>query len=151
LDWTAALSPPIHEAFEDEDFEFLSEEYGCGMFTDLDHLLKRVEGVESRNILAVISDPAQHIEQIMEPGFIFAGYELIEDETGISALSNCGGFPKAFANEELNAVALISDFERAREIQRALSKNYPNEAHAHTMLYAIWRLDECAGVISGRA
>lgn len=138
------LCPPILE--EDEDFEFLSEEYQSGAFSDLDHLLKRLHGIERSNVLAVVREPAKHIERLLEPGFAFVGYELLEDQTAISALTNCGGFPEAFSNDELNEVGLIRDFRRACEIQRVLPQKYPNEAHAQTTIYAIWRLDEYAGV-----
>jgi hypothetical protein len=140
------LCPPVLEEFEDEDFEFLAQEYQFGGFSDLDHLLKRVHGIQRCNVLAVIREPAEHIERLMEPGFSFGGYELLEDDSAISALTNCGGFPKAFSTDELNELGLITGFARAREIRRALASNYQNEPHAQAIIYAIWRLDEFAGV-----
>lgn len=137
----SSLCPSVIEEFEEEDLEFVSEIQECGAFTNLEYLLQRIEGVSRRNVLAVISDPVEHIERLMEPGFSFAGYELLEDQTGISALTNCGGFPKAFSNDELNEVGLLADFARAQGIQRALREYYPDEPHADTMLYAIWRFE----------
>jgi hypothetical protein len=140
------LCPQVLEEFDEEDLEFLSEHYEYGTFSDLDHLLARLDRTEKCNVLAVIRDPIEHLDRLMEPGFNFAGYELLEEQTSISALTNCGGFPKAFSNDELNEVGLVANFARAREVQRALAKNYPNEPHAQTTLYALWRLDEYAGV-----
>ncbi|MGB8609688.1 MAG: hypothetical protein WCE28_32215, partial [Bradyrhizobium sp.] len=40
--------------------------------------------------------------------FELLGYDLIEDRTGMSALSNCGGgFPAAFADDEITECGLI--------------------------------------------
>ena len=142
----STLCPLILEEFDDEDLEFFSEDCGCGAFTNLEYLLKRIGGVDRCNVLAVIREPSEHIEHLMEPGFSFAGYELLEELTGVSALSNCGGFPKAFSNDELNELGLIPDFVSAREVQRLLTKKYPTEPHAETTLYAIWRLDEYAPI-----
>ncbi len=69
------------------------------------------------------------------------GYDLIEEETQISALNNCGGFPKVFANDELNKYGLLDGFERTREVRRLLAQQYTDEHHAKCELYAIWRLN----------
>jgi hypothetical protein len=72
------------------------------------------------------------------------GYDLIEEETQISAITNCGGFPDVFSNEELNRVGLISSFERAYEVRRLLAERHPEEPHAQCEMYALWRLNERA-------
>lgn len=74
--------------------------------------------------------------------FNFVGYDLIEAQTRISALTNCGGFPDIFRNEELNHFGLIEGFDRALEIKRLLAALHPEETHAQCDMYAIWRLDE---------
>jgi hypothetical protein len=56
-----------------------------------------------------------------------------------SALTNCGGFPKAFANSELSRWGLLPTLGRAREVQRALRKNYPSEHHADCNVWALYR------------
>jgi len=70
------------------------------------------------------------------------GYDLVEDATQISALTNCGGFPQTFSNTELNAYGLITDFSRASEIRKRLPEHNPGDHHARCELYAIWRLVE---------
>ncbi len=70
------------------------------------------------------------------------GYDPIEEMTQISALTNCGGFPDVFANDELNPYGLLSHFDRAVEVWDNLKKLHPSESHAQCELYAIWRLDE---------
>jgi len=74
--------------------------------------------------------------------FKFVGYDLIEEQTQISALTNCGGFPDVFSNNELNRFGLIDRFHRACPVRRLLAGRHPEEPHAQCELYAIWRLDE---------
>jgi hypothetical protein len=74
--------------------------------------------------------------------FSFIGYDLIEEQTQISALTNCGGFPDVFQNEELNRFGLVNGFERAQEIRSFLAERHPKEPHAQCEVYAIWRLNE---------
>jgi hypothetical protein len=73
--------------------------------------------------------------------FRFLGCDLIEERTQISALSNCGGFPDVFGNDELNRCGLIDSFERAYEVRRLLAERHPEEAHAQCEMYTIWRLN----------
>jgi hypothetical protein len=129
----------------DEDWKHIASEncFGSGFFKDLDYLLRRVQNEERRNVLGLYRNPAEHISTAPLNGdFTFVGYDLIEDATQISALTNCGGFPDAFSNEELNGCGLISEFERASEVKRLLLEKHPEDAHADCEMYAIWRLNE---------
>ena len=76
------------------------------------------------------------------------GYDLIEEQTQISALTNCGGFPDVFRNDELNSVGLIENFDRGSEVQRLLARRHPEEPHAQCELYAVWRLNETEPIAS---
>jgi hypothetical protein len=60
----------------------------------------------------------------------------------MSALTNCGGFPNAFANSELSQTGLLLDFHRAFEVQQLLRAQYPDEHHANCHVWAIFRLIE---------
>jgi hypothetical protein len=123
------------------------EEVGCGgvfCFRELEplvHCLLRLSGDKSINLLWVCREP---IEQPLPPTspltFEFLGCDLIDDETRISALTNCGlGFPGAFAEEEISQQGLIRTLERARQVQADLRKKYPNDPHAQCSLWAIFR------------
>jgi len=138
------LCPDIIQTIEDEDWaHIVNENFRLGYFYHLDYLLARVATVSNRNILGVYRNPGSHIQTMPgSPDFVFIGYDLIEDATGISALTNCGGFPETFANSELNPFGLIPEFARAQEIQRLLPERNPKESHAKCELYAIWRLNE---------
>ena len=79
--------------------------------------------------------------RLMVQDFSFYGYDLIEEGSGVSALNNCGGFEKAFANKYVSEVGLIEDYHLARDIQNRLLEFYPEEIHADCDLWAIWRMD----------
>ncbi|WP_292132320.1 hypothetical protein [Mesorhizobium sp.] len=68
------------------------------------------------------------------------GYDLMDQAVGVSALTNCGGFPDVFANAELSRVGLIDDFDRAVETRDSLRRMHPEERHADCDLWAIFRL-----------
>ena len=139
-----SLCNPVIAEILDEDWNHIViADYQSRYFYHLDYLLKRVQSVKRRNILGLYQNPETHIVTApAKVGFEFLGYELIEEQTHISALTNCSGFPEAFRNEELNSFGLIYNFDRAIEIKRILSEKYPEESHADCEMYAIWRLEE---------
>ena len=102
-----------------------------------------VDGIALRNILGLYRNPQTHNGAPPGPGhFSFLGYDLIEEMTQVSALTNCGGFPDLFANTELNQYGLIPSFPRASEIRSRLRTHHPDEPHANCEMYAIWRMLE---------
>jgi len=129
---------------QEEDWHHIvREDFRLDYYYHLDYLLRRVGGVRRRNILGLYRNPEEHVSTSPGPGdFRFCGYDLIEELTQISALTNCGGFPEAFRNEELNRFGLIGTFARACAVRCMLAERYPEEAHAQCEMYAIWRLTE---------
>jgi hypothetical protein len=101
-------------------------------------LLVRSEMQISENLISRNPDMHPSATQVPE-GFEFMGYDLLDKESGISALSNCGGFPKAFSNSELSEKGLLVTHERSRTVQDALVREYPDEHHADCHLWAIFR------------
>ena len=140
----SSLCPSFPNEIIDEDWNhIMTEDFCLRYFYHLDYLLKRVESIERRNILGLYRNPKSHITKVPADGnFKFCGYELIEEQTHISALTNCGGFPDVFRSGELNSLGLISEFERAQEVGKLLAEKHPKEPHAQCELYAIWRLEE---------
>ena len=113
-------------------------------FTNLDALLaclRQLAAGEPHNLLCVFREPdTPPAAPPSEPAFVLLGFDLIEDRTGVSALTNCGsGFPLAFADADISAQGLIPDFSRARQVQADLRRNYPTEPHADCSLWAIFR------------
>ena len=139
-----SLCPNILRTIDDEDWNHIVRENSrLGNFYHLDYLLGRVAGIARRNILGLYRNPDHHIDTAPSTGaFVFIGYDLIEEPTQISALTNCGGFPETFSNDELNKYGLITEFTRACEVRRLLPERNPEEPHAECEMYAIWRLTE---------
>ncbi len=140
----SSLCPRIVNEFTDEDWNHIvCEDFRLNYFCHLEYLQRRVRDVCRKNILALYRNPETQITVPPAPGnFSFVGYDLVEEQTQISALTNCGGFPDVFHNYELNSYGLVGDFDRVREIRRQLSERHPDEPHAQCELYAIWRLEE---------
>ena len=134
----------IIKEFLDEDWQHIvCEDFRLDYFLHLDYLKQRIQGVPRRNVLGLYRNPEARITVAPASGdFCFVGYDLIDEETQISALTNCGGFPDVFRNDELNRFGLIDGFGRAREVRRLLAECYPDEAHARCEMYALWRLNE---------
>jgi hypothetical protein len=141
-----SLCHPVIGELLDEDWKHIADvKTGRIYFCHLDYLLNRVSDKPRRNILGVYHNPEFHIlEAPNGRDFKFIGYDLIDDETQISALTNCGGFPDVFGKDELNSCGLLSRFEGANEVKKLLAEKYPEEPHAQCDMYAIWRLNEHA-------
>jgi hypothetical protein len=137
-----SLCPSSIKDLTPEDWEHnIPVDFSPDLFHDLDYLLKRVAGMEKTNILAVVRNPTEQCAGAFEDSrFAFKGYDLVEVEGGISALTNCGGFPLAFRNEELSNCGLIATLARAREVQQALREHYPDEHHADCNIWALWKM-----------
>jgi hypothetical protein len=139
-----SLCQHLVKDFTDEDWQHIvKKDFRLDYFYHLDYLLNRVRGKGRRNILGLYRNPEAHTTNAPAAGdFRFIGYDLIEEQTQISALTNCGGFHDVFDNDELNAQGLIPAFERAAEVRGLLGEEHPEEPHAQCEMYAIWRLHE---------
>ncbi len=65
------------------------------------------------------------------------GYDLLDFDFYISALTNCGGFEETFSSSDINDKGLIDDFEKAYDIKKRLLENNQVEFHADTNVIAI--------------
>lgn len=136
-----SLCPRPKDGIRAEDWpHIVDEDFMLDYFTDLEYLLRRRGGAAGRNLLCLFRNPKEHPTPPSGPyGFRFEGYELEDVQGGISALTNCGGFPLAFAAEELNSHGLLPTLERAREVRKALRRHYPQEPHADCHVWALFR------------
>jgi hypothetical protein len=137
------LCPEIIRELTPEDWQHnVQQDYRLFYFRDLDYLLGRLARLaQPFNLLAVVREPlAPRHDCLADSRFQFQGYDLIEEITGISALTNCGGFPLAFRNEDISPLGLLPDYNLAREVQAHLRHHYPNEHHAQCDLWSIWQM-----------
>lgn len=139
----SSLCPRIIKDLDEDDREYQQEHGGTysDIINNLDWLLHKTRNVEDKQVLAVVKEPESDCSVAIHPErFQFCGYDLVEDATRISALTNCGGFDKAFSACEISRYGLIEDFEKAKEIQLRLRAHYPDEEDANCTLWAIWKM-----------
>lgn len=125
-----------------EEWQFgvtTENEFFAECYTSLEYVIKRASNIEEYNLLALCFQPNVSCNNIAIDNFIFIGYDLLDKSHGNSALTNCGGWPVVFANSELNKFGLIDNFDRSKVIQTELLVADPNEFHADTNIWAIWR------------
>jgi hypothetical protein len=140
------LCPSVLPEFVDDDWNHLlyGEQLG-DCFDDCEYLRRRIADAfdgSRHQVLAVAREMREgDIESVRLPGFTFKGFDLIDEEGSISALTNCGGFERAFKNSELTDAGLVLAASRAYEIQDALRTEYPDDPHAKCVVWAIWRMD----------
>ena len=65
-----------------------------------------------------------------DPSFAFCGFDLIDEQVGIRALTNCGGVDKAFLPGDLSDCGLLVDLARAVAVRQLLLTEYRDEPHA---------------------
>jgi hypothetical protein len=133
--------PELEDSRKKEYWDYIWTENGIitDLFTSLDHVLRMTKRTERFNLLAVAKEPLEDCIGVRLDGFEFVGYELLDPITGISALTNCGGFDETFLTTELNPFGLVDDFEKAYDINRRLLENNPDNPHAITNVMAVWR------------
>jgi hypothetical protein len=135
------LCPNLFQELAAEDWTHnVHENLKTHLFYDADYVRKRVAG-KAAMVLALIEEPsADDVESFRDPRFAFCGFDLIDAHGGISALTNCGGFDRAFLPRELSECGLLLDHSRARAVQQLLKTEYPDEPHAPCRLWAIWKM-----------
>jgi hypothetical protein len=133
-----------------EDWEhvvFAEHLFGC--FDDSAYALSRAGAdltIDRIQLLALAREPVEHeVPTLNVPGFRFMGFDLMDEQTAISALTNCGGFDGAFEASDLTPKGLVSTASRAYEIRAALAELYPEESHAVCAVWAIWRREADSG------
>jgi hypothetical protein len=135
------LCPTVPETLIAADWEYnVHADYQTSYFHSLEYLRRRVASEPRLNILGVLRNPsASDLQQVALPDFGFVGFDLLDIHGDVSALTNCGGFEGVFAGTELSERGLLTDLERAYQVQRALGALRP-ASHTECHVWAIWRL-----------
>ena len=89
--------------------------------------------------MAVVVNPTEDCKTTVLDDFDFVGYDLLDRDYSISALTNCEGFDETFLPSDLNQCGLIDVYEKACDIRHRLLENNPKDYHADTNVIAIWR------------
>ena len=121
----------------------VNQDFLLNFFVDLAFLRREIDGLDDRNLLCVYCNPEEPPPMFDDPQpFEFLGYDLVDVQCSASALTNCGGFPGVFANDELSPKGLLTSHARALEVQAALRAAFPDEPHANCHVWAISRAIE---------
>lgn len=117
--------------------------FDCSLFEQLPVLRREIEvPCAEHQYLAVVVEPeAPPSAAIAQDGrFTFCGYDLVEEMTKISAITNCGGgFSDVIDYLALNEWGLIDRYDDAQQTRRRLREAYPDEPHADCVIVEIWR------------
>jgi len=140
-----SLCPSVIDVLSDEDWTH--KVYPDIFFDAFDSILwinrKVPSKTHNHQILAVQKFDVDNQIQDILLGFRFIGYDMIENETMISAITNCIHFDLAYSSDDLNEFGLISEANMVKEISLRLVKYYPDESHANVSAWAIWeKLDK---------
>jgi len=133
------LVEPDYDCANDWNHIHVVDQYQTGFFATLEFVFKRLKAKGKFNLLTVVLEPDQDCRNINVDDYEFVGYDLIDQEFSISALTNCGGFDETFLPTDLNEKGLIDDFAKAYDIKKRLLENNPDEHHADTNVIAVWR------------
>ncbi len=129
------------QQFSEEDDQYI---YRSGDFCDydifnhLDFLLSKIDNLDHKQILAVIREPIKAINDMKIPNFIFYGYDLIEDYTRRSVLTNCYGLYDPFFSKDISSFGLIEDYHKAKQIQNWLNKH---KDAIYCTLWGVFRME----------
>jgi hypothetical protein len=135
------LCPTLLPDIKDEYWpRIVNEEFMLHFFLDLEFLLGQISDVTECNVLCVYRNPTNLPPPPTGPvKFEFLGFDLVDVEASASALTNCGGFPDVFQNNELSSKGLLPAHTRALQIQSVLRAKFPDEPHADCDVWAIFR------------
>ena len=96
------LVEPDYDNADDWDCIYIVEQYQTGFFTRLEFVFKRLKPKDKFNLLTVVLEPDQDCKDVKIDDYEFVGYDLLDQDFSISALSNCGGFDETFLPTDLN-------------------------------------------------
>ncbi len=133
------LVKPDYDNADDWNFIHCVGVLQTEFFTAPDFVFKRLTTKNKFNLLTVVIEPDEDCDKINVDGYEFIGYELLDQDFNVSALTNCGGFDETFLPIDLNDKGLIDSRAKAYDIKKRLLENTPDEHHADTNVIAVWR------------
>ena len=137
----SSLCPALANVNCDEDWNHnIHDDFITHYHWDLSYLRTKIPTGSDFNLLAVTRNATSDPKEWQSPdGFHYVGSDLIDEHTGISAITNCGGFDDVFPRSEVSPLGLIEDWSRAVELQAKLAAAHPEEPHAQCDVWSIWR------------
>jgi hypothetical protein len=136
-----SLCPNVFRELEAEDWNHnVQADLKTHLFYDVEHVVARVVG-KPVNVLAIIEEATDaDVASFNDPRFEFCGFDLLDESFAISALTNCGGFERAFQPGDLSEWGLLTDYAHACTVRDRLQVEYPDDPHANCRMFAIWKM-----------
>ncbi|MFA9466206.1 MAG: hypothetical protein ACERKN_18220 [Velocimicrobium sp.] len=101
------------------------------------------EDVTEQILLIIVRPDVEKVDENLVydiETFEFCGYDLVEMQTCISAITNMGAvFEHVIDYKNLNEFGLMSKYLDAVTTQIKLRDNYPYEDHAYCEIVEVWR------------
>lgn len=137
------LCSPLLDLDDDDVWPYVAQEALPDVLAlDVEWLRRRLSPTARQRVLYVVKEPDAAGGPPDDGKWDRAGYELLEHDGTISALTNCGGFSPTFERHELNRYGLLDSIARAREVRNALPKDHAGEPHAVVDIFEIWFADD---------
>jgi hypothetical protein len=123
------LCPSVITDLIDSDWKYNIHADCCThFFRDWQYLRKRIDyDPQLHNILGLVESPTSLVDAPDE--FEFCGFDILDSWNDISVLTNCGGFPDVFKNNEVNQFGLLNELARANEIAGVIREQNPEDPH----------------------
>jgi len=133
------LVEPNYDSKEDWNYIHIVDMVQTGFYNSIEYVLNKISLNNKFNLLTIEIEPDEERSNYIINDYEFIGYDLLDQDYSISALTNCGGFDESFLPKDLNNKGLIDNLDKAKDIQRKLLENNPEEHHADTNIIAVWR------------
>jgi hypothetical protein len=114
----------------EEDWEnCINENFMLNIITNLNYDLKIAHKFPSGEIIGVIENP-KHSNEEIPINHILMGYDIIDEYTSISLVTNWGGKEEGIKILKLNTSALIDNLNYAYELKGILHRDFKDDDHA---------------------
>ncbi|UFH56370.1 hypothetical protein [Spirosoma sp. KNUC1025] len=133
------LVEPDYSQADDWNYIYCTERWETGFFTSEAYVLRKRKNVDTFNLLSLVISPDQDCKSVVVDNYEFMGYELLDNEFGVSVLTNCDGFNEPILPTDINKYGLVDEYLTAYEIKKRLLANNPTHPHADTLVIAVWR------------
>lgn len=122
-----------------EDWEnIVQKDFMIEMITNLSYARKIHERHPGAVIFGLIIEP--DVEDLKENDGLL-GFDVIDGYCGNSLITNCGGYPEIFNDEDISKYGLLDDYYNACRIRDELRRQFPECAHARECcVWAIYRV-----------
>ena len=132
------LCPDLTVELNDRDWEHnLHEDFRITWFRNLNYLMNRQPlDVNNHQILALLANPLRR--ESLPHGFTCCGFDIVDECSGNSTLTNCGPMPDIFHPADVNHYGLLDDLDAANSICVKMRTLMPEDPHLNNC--GVWQV-----------